>query len=206
MKKYIKLSKATEKAEQSDKTNEKKLSATGIVTSDSLNVREKASVDSGIVTKLTANSQVTIIAETDDFYKIQLNSKAGYVKKSFIRLQSNTSAKSTPTPTVKTVSVGKISKTGTVTSQTLNMRNDPTTDSAIVSVIPANTTLKLIGETNDFYQTTYNGRSGYVSKNYIKIVTATERPVQTKTASAPVVVKALNEAGQITVDTLNVRK
>ena len=52
--------------------------------SSSANVREKASTDSTIINTLLRNTEVTIIAEEGDFYKIEYQDITGYISKSLV--------------------------------------------------------------------------------------------------------------------------
>ena len=52
--------------------------------SNSANIREKASTDSAIIERLLRNTEVTIVAEEGDFYKIQYQDITGYISKSLI--------------------------------------------------------------------------------------------------------------------------
>ena len=52
--------------------------------SSSANIREKASTDSSIINTLLRNTEVTIIAEEGDFYKIKYQDITGYIAKSLI--------------------------------------------------------------------------------------------------------------------------
>jgi len=52
--------------------------------SSSANIREKASTDSAIINTLLRNTEVTIIAEEGDFYKIEYQDITGYISKSLV--------------------------------------------------------------------------------------------------------------------------
>ena len=52
--------------------------------SSSANVRETASTSANIITTLLTNTEVTIIGEEGDFYKIQYRDITGYVAKSLV--------------------------------------------------------------------------------------------------------------------------
>ena len=52
--------------------------------STSANIREKASTDSNIIERLLRNTEVTIVAEEGEFYKIKYQDLTGYISKSLI--------------------------------------------------------------------------------------------------------------------------
>lgn len=59
-------------------------------------------------------------------------------------------------------------KYGTLTART-NFRTKPTTNSKIISVLAKGTTVKMVGQSNNFYIVQLsNNQVGYVSKDYIK--------------------------------------
>lgn len=60
------------------------------------------------------------------------------------------------------------SSSGTVTASSLNMRKKATTDSAIVTVLKKNAKVTINGTYGSWYKVSYNGKSGYVMKNYVK--------------------------------------
>ena len=68
--------------EQETKTEETKKGYIDV--SSSANVRESASTSSNVVTTLTRNTEVTIIGEEEDFYKIQYKDITGYISKTLV--------------------------------------------------------------------------------------------------------------------------
>ena len=65
-----------------------------------------------------------------------------------------------------------ISKAATVeiTTETLNLRKEPTTESDIVAQISIGDECELLGEEGDWYQVQYGEYTGYISKEYAKVV------------------------------------
>ena len=57
-----------------------------------------------------------------------------------------------------------------VTTETLNLREEPTTDSAIVALISIGDECEVLGEEGDWYRVKYEDYTGYISKEYAKIV------------------------------------
>lgn len=62
-------------------------------------------------------------------------------------------------------------RTGTVVTQStpLNLRREPSTNSAIIGKIPKGATIPIIGSDGDWYLTNYGGTQGYVSSQYVRI-------------------------------------
>ncbi len=81
--------KQTDNTEQTDKSDETDTKTIGnkkgyIDVSNSANIRENATTTSNIITTLLRNTEVTLIAEEGDFYKIQYNDITGYISKSLV--------------------------------------------------------------------------------------------------------------------------
>ena len=55
-------------------------------------------------------------------------------------------------------------------STALNLRNGASIESAVIGKIPKGTIIMITGESGNWYKTIFNGKQGYVSKNYIRIV------------------------------------
>ncbi len=60
-------------------------------------------------------------------------------------------------------------KTGTVTTQGLNFREEASTSSNSMMKIDKDTTVNIIGEEKEWYKITYKDKTGYVSKQYINL-------------------------------------
>lgn len=62
-------------------------------------------------------------------------------------------------------------RTGTVVTQNtaLNLRQEPSTNAAILAKIPKGTVIPIVGSEGEWYLTRYNGIQGYVYQNYVKI-------------------------------------
>ena len=77
----------TEKPEeQKPETNNEKAASIskGYVKVEAARIRKEASTNSDILEVLTLNTSVKVLAETDDWYKIQFNDITGYISKSLI--------------------------------------------------------------------------------------------------------------------------
>lgn len=74
--------------------------------------------------------------------------------------------------TANAASVTALSETGTVTSETLNVRSGPAKDEAAIGKLYQGDTVTITGETaNGWYQIDYFSEEGYVSGNYVELGT-----------------------------------
>lgn len=73
--------------------------------------------------------------------------------------------------TVLTIStISKSATTLKVTGDTLNIRKSPSTDSKVVAMLFKGVECEMISEEGDWYKIKYKTYTGYVSKEYVKIV------------------------------------
>ncbi len=61
-------------------------------------------------------------------------------------------------------------KTGIVTTDTIRLREKPSTDSKTIDMADYNDKIEIIGEEGDWYKVSYNGKEGYMAKEYLKVV------------------------------------
>ncbi len=61
-------------------------------------------------------------------------------------------------------------KTVEITTETLNLRKEATTDSDIVALISIGDECEVLGEKGDWYKVKYKDYTGYISKEYAKVI------------------------------------
>ena len=144
-----------------------------------LRVRSGASTSSSILGYLRNGSNVTIIGEPGDWYKIKFNDGTGYVAKEYIQVidsinnsgsSSNNNNSNSNTSTDNTITA--MSKTGQVVniSTNLRVRSAPNTDSSVLGYLLNGATVNITGQTTNWYRINYNGKEGYVCSDYIRII------------------------------------
>lgn len=69
---------------QKENLNENYQEKTMYVKESSINVRSQSNTNSEIITQLVLNKQVTVIGEENDWYKVQVNGKEGFILKSLL--------------------------------------------------------------------------------------------------------------------------
>lgn len=62
-----------------------------------------------------------------------------------------------------------LAKTGTTTTDSVNLRNKPSTSSDVIKSLSKNESLEVLEESGDFYKVLYKGRVGYVSKKFVSV-------------------------------------
>lgn len=67
--------------------------STGIVTTDTLRLREEASIEASIIGLLSMDEKVEILEEKNGWYKIKAGSQIGYVSADYVNVEGTTSTK-----------------------------------------------------------------------------------------------------------------
>lgn len=68
--------------------------------------------------------------------------------------------------------------TGKVTTDTLRVRKEPSTDSSIVTLISINDEVEILGEENGWYKIQAGDKVGYVATKYINVLTEANKNVE----------------------------
>ena len=69
--------------------------STGVVTASKLNVRKGPSTKYSRIGSLYKNKSVTILGESNGWYKVKLNGKEGWASKKYIKVSGNSSSSNT---------------------------------------------------------------------------------------------------------------
>ncbi|MDY4078201.1 MAG: SH3 domain-containing protein [Clostridium sp.] len=142
-----------------------------------LNVRNGASTSSGIIGSLSNGSNVTIVGENGNWYKIKYGNSTGYVSKEYVKASGESSNSNTGSNSNAGSNEGNSSgetssnKSGKVVNvhSGLNVRNGASTSSGIIGSLSNGSNVTIVGESGDWYKIKYGNSIGYVSKNYISL-------------------------------------
>ena len=126
-----------------------------------VNVRGIPGEDGEIVGKLYDKSVGNFLEEENGWYKIQSGNCTGYVKAEYCVTgeEANALAKE----------VGR--RIATVTTETLNVRKEATTDSSILGQVPIEEVLTVTEELDGWVQVKIEEGKGYVSLDYVTLST-----------------------------------
>lgn len=126
-----------------------------------VNVRSIPGEDGEIVGKLYDKSVGNFLEEENGWYKIQSGNCTGYIKAEYCVTgeEANALAKE----------VGR--RIATVTTETLNVRKEATTDSSILGQVPIEEVLTVTEELDGWVQVKIEEGKGYVSLDYVTLST-----------------------------------
>lgn len=128
-----------------------------------VNVRAEADAESEVLGKLYDNSAATVLETTENgWYKITSGSVTGYVKCEYVVVGDEELAREVST------------RYATVTTQTLNVRMEPSTDAAIITQLPEGDDFVVVDETmymDGWVLVTTSEGEGYISTQYVELWT-----------------------------------
>ncbi|MBR4758545.1 MAG: SH3 domain-containing protein [Lachnospiraceae bacterium] len=123
----------------------------------SVNVRKEPSEDSEVVGKLLANSGGEILERRDGWTKLRSGDVEGWTSDEFLLFGEEAEDLSKE--------AGKL--TATVTTDTLKIRREMSTDSAVIDLAANGQELTAVEELGDWVSVKYNGEIGYVSAEFV---------------------------------------
>jgi len=124
-----------------------------------VNVRSLPSEEGEIIGKLYNNSVGTFIAEENGWYQINSGSVTGYVKGEYCV---------TGEDAVEIAKrVGK--RIATVTTQTLFIRQEPTTESSKLGMLPEGEELLVLDETDGWAKVDFEEGTGWICEEYVSL-------------------------------------
>ena len=167
------------------------LSVTGTVSASSLNVRSSPSTSGSKVTTLSSGAQVTLLESLDGWFRVDANGKTGYVASQYISLAA-TKAPAASQTTISTPPAAEQTRTtGTVNASSLNVRSGPGSSYSKLGTLSSGKQVTILDTQNDWHRIDFNGKTGYVSTQYVTVTNASQPPVEAQleakqeTESAP---------------------
>ena len=161
-----------------------------VKTTGALNFRTGPDKTYTRVGTMPKNTTVSYSEIRNGWYLITYNGKTGYASGRYLSVLSQSAAEpSTPTPVVPEAPAETTGDTVSArryfTTTSLNMRTGPSTGYSIVQVLPAGAELTYHGQSG-WYHVSYNGKIGYASNRFVRVVEETASEPSTGTESAPV--------------------
>ncbi|MED3397350.1 enterotoxin EntFM [Bacillus wiedmannii] len=137
----------------------------------SLNVRTGPSTSHTVLGSVNKGKTVQVVGEVQDWFKINFNGGTGYVSKDFVTKGGSAVSNETQQPTTNnnttTVQTGG---SYVVNTGALKVRTGPATYNAVIGGVTQGKVLNVTGAENGWYKINHNGRTGYVSADFVKFV------------------------------------
>ena len=134
-----------------------------------LNLRSSAKItSSNVITVLSKGTKVSLIRKSGNWYYVETPSgQKGYIADGYFTSSSSSSS----------------SGTYKITTVAVNMRSSAkVANGNIILTVPAGKKVKVLGSTGNWYQVSYNGRTGYMKSGYFKDESTTSSYVTEKTS------------------------
>ncbi|MCL2846910.1 MAG: SH3 domain-containing protein [Firmicutes bacterium] len=116
-----------------------------------LNLRAQPNTGSQVIASIPNGTQLTILGEQNGWYHVRTpGGQTGWVSGDFVNI---------------------IPRSARVTTQggTLNLRAQPNTTSSVLASIPNGTALTITDVRGNFLQTSFGGRTGWVSRDFVSL-------------------------------------
>ena len=152
----------------------------GSVNTPAARIREKASTDSEIITKVYEGDEVEILGEEGDWYQVKVNGKTGYVSKSLINISTstNTTSNTASNSTINNTTTNSVSTYNTEEPKNTELQNIINKDTVLkllpnfasneLRVLTRNTEVKIEKEINNWVKISLDDNSiGWILKNNI---------------------------------------
>ena len=146
---------------------------------DDINVRSEPSTEADVISSFDQGEEVTVSAETKNWYKVEKDGYSGYVYKDGLSekkvepktdeerakiMEQQGGADSTDLEyNVQTYA----ESFPIVLASDANVRSVPDEDGNILTTISSETHVTAVGETDNWYKVEYEGVIGYISKNLV---------------------------------------
>ena len=149
-----------------------------LVANDNVNVRLQPGTDSDIIVSINKDTKVSVVGETKNWFKVNINGNIGYIRKDFL-VYGNAATESNSQATESTASAGGSTQaeldtatsyganTTLYTSSDVNVRSQPGTDNSVIDSLGSGQSVTVVGETDNWFIVSINGTIGYVSKAYL---------------------------------------
>lgn len=172
---------AAKKAEAAFGSSTTSVKALGVVSGSDVRMRAAADGSSAIITTLGKGAAVAVTGMENGWYQVKYDGKSGYMSAQFVDAKSAASG---------------LSANGKVTGDSVNVRASAGTGGSVVTSLSNGTGVTVTGFEKGWYAVTAAGKSGYVSGDYLALVskavttqqaTTTQQTTTTQPAETPVV-------------------
>ncbi|MBO5478349.1 MAG: C40 family peptidase [Clostridia bacterium] len=173
-----------------------------LYTKSELQVFLRPLLNSMKIETLSKNQEVSVIEVTNKWVYVSVNGKTGWIRKELLATTDQNQTGETSKEDKKE-ETNYINKTGYVTSDGINFREEPNTDSKVLKTFLQNAKVTILLEEGDWYKVKNNDQVGYILKMYVseKKVTVTSRSSETRTQNTQKVAQTTTQTSKTTETT-----
>lgn len=133
-----------------------------------LRIRNAPSTNSSVVGYLLEGQIFDILGKSGSFYKIRHNGTTGYIHQDYVQVieEGNNSGGNDSSDNESLNEYGKVVNVST----SLRLRKSPSTSSSVIGYLFPGETFKVTAREGSWYKVDANGKVGYASSDYIKII------------------------------------
>lgn len=144
---------------------------TGTITGSDVRMRSGAGTDSKILGTYPKGTKMEVTGVNGNWYAVSYNGQKGYVSADYMSLSSSSSTSSNSTATESKPADNSTStgKTGAIIGTSVRMRSGPGTSYDILGTYSNGVTLNVLGSENGWYKVSYNGKTGYIKADYVRV-------------------------------------
>lgn len=135
-----------------------------VTASGGLNLRETPSSAGNVLITIPTGTTLNLTDKQDQWYKTTYQSKTGWVSADYLTVTSK--------------------KGITTASGGLNLRETPSSSGNMLAAIPKDTLVELIDQQGQWYKTTYQSKTGWISADYVTLSAANSESPATPTTPA----------------------
>lgn len=137
-----------------------------LVRGGKLNLRETPSLTAKVLGQYPTGTLVEIISHGDDWHRVEVNGKEGYMMAKFLN-----TANASQSATVRTnTGIG------------LNLREEPSTDGAIITSVGNGKTVTVLQKGADWCRVAADGKEGFVATRFLRFAGQSTAPAAGKIA------------------------
>ncbi|MED4016401.1 SH3 domain-containing protein [Sutcliffiella cohnii] len=154
------------------------------ILADSLRVRSGPGTNFSIVAFVHKSSNVTYIEENENWVKIRVDGKDGWVSKQYASISK--------TSTTPSTSNSSNSFVGEVTATSLNVRSEPSSQGKVVGSVKKGQQITVLGQQGSWYKIQHSNQQAWVSSEYVKTTSTPSSNSSSQKTNAVVTASSLN--------------
>lgn len=145
---------------------------TGTISGNDVRVRSGAGTKYSVIATCDKGEKMPITGASGTWYEVSYNGKTGYVSSDYVKVSVGTAASTATKPTQSSSSSASASTSGfkgAVIGTSVRMRSQPNTNCETLGYYSNGVTMTVLGSVKDWYKVSYNGKTGYISAQYMRI-------------------------------------